>query len=1007
MAIIKLNKTTESFKAWAVALGAAFLPFIAAADLRDDFRSPHGAVRENTGPLFWLHGDETEARLREYVGRVAESGQGVLTIESRPHIDWMRAGWWRDVDIVLDECKKRGVKMMVFDDYWWPSQGMGGKYPIPEKFQCRDIKADVYAKGAAPEKVENEICRVDATETAKGVFRLCADGDKTIVYSWFVPPKGRVKGLGGSQGRFPYVNGLDEEAVDWFLATYYQPYYDRYRPAFEAGTIPGFFFDEPETMGVWGPALEKELAARGEDVGELLTAFKFRLADPEAQARASYRYYDARTETWGRTMYGRQSAWCEGHGVFSSGHFMEHSDCFYSQAMSGGNVMQLMKHVTVPGVDLVCRQYYPHQREDKGRQVAFGQMPKYASSVAHVYNRRNGKNWCEIFGAYYQDLTYPQMKWLCDWHQSQGCYYLIPHSFNPRAPYDTDCPPSFYNGGYEPRYPLFRVWADYNNRCALLLSEGEHVCHIAQCVPGMSFHVGKTIRPEMFAFAIQDAQLDSDWMGYDAVESARIGKNPRTGRPALRTTNGKEWYDILTLPATEYVPFAVLEKALAFAKAGGVVVGYGIRPCNTPTRGKTAEEVKRVVDAIFARPTALFLDGEPDGATLRAALAEKHPGNDTPLAVRAFDFAGLSAQDGRMLAVNHYEKGGEVRLFIANQDAACRRDLSVRTKWSADKAEIWDPMQGTVEKPVVENGLVKLALEPSQAVFLVWPDGGVGARVPRARGRAGRASLPCVNRPEGMVVASTARETVTPMMASSKSEIAQLYRASWIWHPVNPKAEGKVKFRAALEVQKAAEATLVFSCDNAAVVFVNGARVAEQKCTVRSPYDGWERPTKVQVPLKSGRNEILVDAENPIPGDAGFVASFVWEGGVFATNGNDWEVKREGEEYVKAKSLAGFGTGVWGTLRDKERITRSPFSESVATSLAFTLPELKAGVRVYFVCDGTEGESSAAVTVNGSYAGGFIGAPYRLDITKSVKVGANTLEAKPFRLTHPRIVVVE
>ncbi|MBQ9430760.1 MAG: hypothetical protein IJU44_04325 [Kiritimatiellae bacterium] len=980
-----------------IGITMALVSGVCMADLTQDFRSPQGAAREMTGPLFWMHGTESEARLREYVGRVAESGQGILTIESRPHIDWMRDGWWRDVDIVLDECKKHGVKMMVFDDYWWPSQSMGGKYPIPEQFQCRDIKADVYTKGAAPEKVENEICRVVATETAKGVFRLGPDGDKVIVYSWFVPPKGRVQGLGGSQGRNPYVNGLDEAAVDWFLATYYQPYYDRYRAAFEDGTIPGFFFDEPETMGVWGPALEKELAARGENVGELLTAFKFKLADPEAQARASYRYYDARTETWGRTMYGRQSSWCEKHGVFSSGHFMEHSGDFYSQAMSGGNVMQLMKYVTVPGVDLVVRQYYPHQREDKGRQVAFGQMPKYASSTAHVYNRHNGLNWCEIFGAYGQDLTYPQMKWLCDWHQSQGCYYLIPHSFNPKAPYDTDCPPYFYNGGYEPRYPLFRVWADYNNRCAMLLSEGEHVCRIAQCVPGMSFHVGKTIRPEMFAFAIQDAQLDSDWLGYDAIETAIICKHPRTRRVALRTTNGKELYDILTLPATEYVPFAVLEKALAFAKVGGVVVGYGIRPCNTPTRGKTSDDVKRVVDAIFARPTALFIEGEPDGAALRAALARKYPGTDRPLAVREFDFVGLSAADGRMLAVNHYEKDGDVCLFIANQDAVRRRDLSVRTQWTADQAELWDPMQGTVEKPVVENGLVKLALEPSQAVFLVWP-------------KNSRTALPArVETPQGAVVDATVKETVTPVRLPSKeknSDYAQLYLASWIWHPVDPQAEGKVTFRSAITAQKATEATLIFSCDNAAVVFVNGTRVAEQKSTVRSPYDGWEKPTKVKVSLKSGRNEVIVEAENPIPGPAGFVGSFAWDGGEFATNGNDWEVKRTGGEFVKAKSIAAFGSGPWGKLGDKERITRSPFVESVATSLAFTLPEIKAGERVYFVCDGTEGESSAAVTVNGVYAGGFIGAPYRLDITKFAKSGANTLEAKPFRLTNPKIIMV-
>ena len=980
----------------AIGITTALLCGICVADIVQDFRVPQGVARENTGPLFWMHGTETEARLREMVGRVAESGQGILTIESRPHIDWMRAGWWRDVDIVLDECKKRGVKMMVFDDYWWPSQSMGGKYPIPEKYQCRDIKAAVFAKGAAPEKVENEICRVIATETKEGFFRMGPDGDKTIVYSWHVPPKGRVQGLGGSQGRFTYVNGLDEEAVDWFLANYYQPYYDRYRSSFEDGTIPGFFFDEPETMGVWGPTLEKELAARGENVGELLTAFKFRLADPEAQARAIYRYHDARAEVWGRTMYGRQSDWCRKHGVFSSGHFMEHADCFYSLAMCGGNVMQLMKYVEVPGVDLVCRQYYPHQREDRRRQIDFGQMPKYGSSTAHVYNRHNGKNWCEIFGAYGQDLTYPQMKWLCDWHQYQGCYYLIPHSFNPKAPYDTDCPPYFYNGGKEPRYPLFRVWADYNNRCAKLLSDGEHVCAVAQCVPGMSFHVGKTIRPEMFAFAIQDAQLDSDWMLYDAVESAKIGKNPRTGRPALRTTNGKEWYDILTLPATEFVPYAVLEKALAFAKAGGVVVGYGIKPCNTPTRGKTSDDVKRVVDEIFAQPTALFLEGEPEGATLRAALAKNYPGEKRPLAVRAFDFPGLSAADGRMLAVNHYVKDGAQTLFIANQDFKRGRDLSVSTKWPADKAELWDPMQGTVEKPVVENGLVKLALEPSQAVFLVWPNGALGER-----------ALPWVGMPNGEVIAASVKETVTPVVIedTEKTPASALNNARWIWHPVDPQAQGKVTFTSKIDAATACDAEIVFSCDNAASISVNGKEVAKQG--FGNNYNGWSSPTKAKFSLQAGRNDIVVLADNALPGDAGFVCAITWPTGQLLSNGSSWDVCRAGEAAVKPREICRFGQGVWGRLGAKPKFTSSPFAESVATELAFTLPALKPGARVYLACDDVEGEKSAAVTVNGAFAGGFIGKPYRLDITKSVKDGANTLEAKPFRLKNPRVVIVK
>ena len=94
----------------------------------------------------------------------------------------------------------------------------------------------------------------------------------------------------------------------------------------------------------------------------------------------------------------------------------------------------------------------------------------------------------EIFGARGQDLTYPEMKWWTDHMQVSGVNFLIPHSFNPRAPKDTDCPPYFYNGGFEPRWPLYRVFADYTSRLSLMLTGGRHVCPVALLFLGQSAH---------------------------------------------------------------------------------------------------------------------------------------------------------------------------------------------------------------------------------------------------------------------------------------------------------------------------------------------------------------------------------------------------------------------------------------------------------------------------------------------------------------------------------------
>ena len=89
------------------------------------------------------------------------------------------------------------------------------------------------------------------------------------------------------------------------------------------------------------------------------------------------------------------------------------------------------------------------------------------------------------------------------------------------------------------------------------------------------------------------------------------------------------------------------------------------------------------MDAIFVQPTALFIEGEPDGAALRAALAKNYPGTDKPFAVRAFDFPGLSAADGRMLAVNHYVKDGAER-SAGRETGRCRagRRRSMDALWT-------------------------------------------------------------------------------------------------------------------------------------------------------------------------------------------------------------------------------------------------------------------------------------------------------------------------------------
>src|SRR5512140_3310831 len=80
------------------------------ATLEKQFRELPMGARGLTGPLFWLHGDESRERLEMYVAKVAEGGNGCFTAESRPHGDWLGDGWYRDLAVCLKAAKEHGAK---------------------------------------------------------------------------------------------------------------------------------------------------------------------------------------------------------------------------------------------------------------------------------------------------------------------------------------------------------------------------------------------------------------------------------------------------------------------------------------------------------------------------------------------------------------------------------------------------------------------------------------------------------------------------------------------------------------------------------------------------------------------------------------------------------------------------------------------------------------------------------------------------------------------------------
>lgn len=111
-----------------------------------------GRSDNHLAPFFWQHGED-EAALREYMAVIQGSGCGAVCVESRPHPDFCGPGWWRDMDVILDEARRRGMKVWILDDSHFPTGFANGavKTAPPELHRQSVCAARADLDGAAGE----------------------------------------------------------------------------------------------------------------------------------------------------------------------------------------------------------------------------------------------------------------------------------------------------------------------------------------------------------------------------------------------------------------------------------------------------------------------------------------------------------------------------------------------------------------------------------------------------------------------------------------------------------------------------------------------------------------------------------------------------------------------------------------------------------------------------------------------------------------------------------------
>lgn len=586
-------------------------------------------------PFFWQHGEDEET-LRRYMQIIHESNIGAVCVESRPHPDFCGPKWWRDMDVILEEAKKREMKVWILDDSHFPTGFANGAMAGQPDELCRQsltcrtyaltggeslhlaeeelLHPAPYEKNLAEQYIMNAPERVFSDDRLFGIFAKNADRAEILdlkeyrrenTLSWQAPAGSwtvYVLHLTRNYGYHrSYINMMDRRSCQVLIDAVYEPHYVRYKEEF-GKTIAGFFSDEPElgnghlydtndpygSPGMdypWSAELEVLLRQQlGEELEQRMTLLWDSAADPEETARLRYLFMDAVTELVRKDFSEQIGDWCHEHGVEYIGHLIEDDNHHTRTGSSLGHYFRGLSGQDLAGIDDIGGQVFPQGEDISYYYNVFAHrngefyhylLGKLADSAAAIDERKAGRTMCEIFGNYGWEAGVRLEKYLVDHFLVRGINHFVPHAFSPKAYPDPDCPPHFYAGGNNPQYRHFGALMAYTNRVCELMNDGRHVSPAAVLYHAEADWTGEHMTTDQVCHPLLDAQIDMDVLPQDVF--SQRDKYHTQIRSGLFRVHTQE-YRILLIPGCEFITEALAQGIRELTEAGIPVYYVGQVP---------------------------------------------------------------------------------------------------------------------------------------------------------------------------------------------------------------------------------------------------------------------------------------------------------------------------------------------------------------------------------------------------------------------------------------------
>ena len=706
-------------------------------------------------PFLWMRGED-ESILREEIEKICECGIRAVCVEARPHDDFCGPGWWHDMDIVIDEAKKRDMQIWILDDKHFPTGYANGliekKYPERKKLYLACTTADIFGSQHTltlnvnrmlkpsigywqigdpvdfAERANNKLFAILAAKFVEGnifdekVIDLTDSYDGT--YAKFTLPDGqwRVFVLYNTRtdgGDDTYINMIDAVSAATQIEGVYESHYKRYGHEF-GKTIAGFFSDEPQFGNItvfnnydtqvgrckmqlpWSDELQKRLAASyGTDLAKALPFLFVESDTQKLRSKIRYDYMDQVSRLYKKNFSDAIGAWCEDHGVEYIGHVVEDNGVHSRLGLGAAHYFRAMSGQHMAGIDSIGGQiiYGAPALLRKGMTDNDGEFFHYAlgkmgASSGHLDPKKQGRTMCELFGAYGWSYGVRNMKYLLDHLLVKGVNYLVPHAFSMAEYPDHDCPPHFYARGNNPEFPYFSRLMKYAERMCELLSDGQHVASVAVLYDGEADWTGGNMPMQKVIRQLLENQIDLDIVSLDMLENLADYNGVLDGKK-LRI-NGVE-FDALIVG---YTPKVSANLIRFIQRAGEFSVIF--------VDGLPSGVVDQTVDAIqtmtvLERCETVALDQLAD-------MLKAHGFMDV-----IFDTAFKD------LSFYHYNKGYQIFVF-QNESAsdAYKGKVTLPTGRSVVYYNAMEDVYEAAERKTVDGKtVVSLELEPGECVVIL------------------------------------------------------------------------------------------------------------------------------------------------------------------------------------------------------------------------------------------------------------------------------------------------